>query len=95
MRSLIAFVHVTNAVGVPHIFGPGDTIPGWAAKLITNEDAWDPTSHDTKAETPKEPNRTGRGSGLDDWQSYADTLGIDYPDDAKRDDIIALVDTSK
>lgn len=39
-----------------------------------------------------EPPRAGRGSSEDAWREYATGLGIDVPNDAGRDDIIALVD---
>lgn len=44
--------------------------------------------------TPQEPPRAGRGSGVDAWATYARSIGITVPDDATRDDIIALVDDS-
>lgn len=42
-----------------------------------------------------EPPRAGRGSGLDSWRAYAESLGLLVEDDATRDDVIALVDDSK
>lgn len=39
-----------------------------------------------------EPPRAGKGSGRDAWAAHARDLGITVPDDAGRDDIIALVD---
>lgn len=42
--------------------------------------------------TPEEPPRSGKGSGLDAWATYARQLGHAIPDDASRDDVIALVD---
>lgn len=41
-----------------------------------------------------EPPRSGKGSGLDAWIAYAELLEIDVPEDATRDDVIALVDES-
>lgn len=38
------------------------------------------------------PPRTGRGSSTDAWRSYAEALGHQVPTDAKRGDIIAMVD---
>lgn len=38
------------------------------------------------------PPRSGAGSGRDAWAAYADSLGIEVPDDMTRDDIIALVE---
>lgn len=41
MARLVATVHVQDAKGVAHVFGPGEKVPGWAKKLITNDKAWD------------------------------------------------------
>lgn len=38
------------------------------------------------------PPETGRGSGVGAWKHYAIGLGLDVPDDATKDDVIALVD---
>lgn len=43
----------------------------------------------------EEPPRSGRGSGIEAWVTYAESLDLDVPDDASRDDVIALVDESK
>ena len=40
MSELIATVHVIDADGNDQTFGPGDTVPAWAAKQITNPKAW-------------------------------------------------------
>lgn len=40
------------------------------------------------------PPRTGAGSGLEPWLTYAGHRGIDVPDGAGRDDVIALVDAA-
>lgn len=42
-----------------------------------------------------EPPRAGRGSGVEAWATYAKSLDLDVPDDATRDEIIELVDSSK
>jgi hypothetical protein len=36
-----------------------------------------------------EPPRSGKGSGKEAWAAYADSLGVDVPGDASRDDIVA------
>ncbi|MGB3357600.1 MAG: hypothetical protein WA972_08455 [Rhodococcus qingshengii] len=41
MARLISSVHVADASGVGHVFGPGDAVPSWAAARITNPAAWD------------------------------------------------------
>lgn len=45
--------------------------------------------------TAEEPPRSGKGSGLDAWVTYANSLGLEVEDDASRDDVIALVDGDK
>ena len=41
MPQLVAAVHVYDAKGVVHVFGPGGIVPEWAVKLIPNAKAWD------------------------------------------------------
>lgn len=38
-------------------------------------------------------NRPKGNASRDDWAAYADSLGVSYADDAKRDDIVAAVDS--
>ncbi|GAA1064667.1 hypothetical protein [Streptomyces asiaticus] len=40
MATLNSNVHVTDAKGVTHVFGPADEVPTWAQALITNPKAW-------------------------------------------------------
>lgn len=47
MATLATLVHVTDADGVGHVFGPADDVPAWAVDLITNPKAW--------AEAPEAP----------------------------------------
>lgn len=56
--------------------------------------AGDGTGDDPK-DAIEEPPRAGRGSSLEAWQGYADALGIEYANDATRDDIVAAVDAAK
>lgn len=51
MAKLNTFVHVQGESG-PVAFGPDDEVPDWAAKLITNPEAW--------AEEPKPKRGPGR-----------------------------------
>lgn len=57
MSELIATVHVTDADGNDQTFSPGEEVPAWAEKLITNPKAWD--------EVPSGPSETlaKRGPG--------------------------------
>jgi hypothetical protein len=40
MATLATPVHVTDAEGTTHVFGPADEVPEWAQALITNPKAW-------------------------------------------------------
>lgn len=98
-RRLAAIVHVYDEHGAAHVFGPDDDVPAWAAKAITNPDAWAAGDEPELAPTGEggggdgdEPPRGGPGSGRDAWAAYAESKGIAVPDDASRDDIVALVD---
>ena len=50
MARLAVFVHVADKNGEVHAFGPDDDVPAWAAKAITNPDAWEDAP-----EAPKTP----------------------------------------
>jgi len=103
-------------------FRPGESVPGWARKAITNPAAWETSdTEDDQADEPEpeepetpandgedggsdsdgeeealpQPARAGRGSSLEAWQAYADARGIEYANDATRDDIIAAVDATE
>ena len=39
-KKLAYFVTVVDDNGDQHTYGPEDTVPGWAAKAITNPSAW-------------------------------------------------------
>lgn len=100
MPELRYAVHgVKDEQGVEHSFKPGDEIPEWAQRVITNPNCWvngelptftQPDSPDSAA-----PPRAGKGSGRDEWAAYAASLGLELPDDAGRDEIIAAVDAAE
>lgn len=103
MANLTTDVHVRDAHGTTHVFGPSsEEVPEWAQRFITNPAAWDgdAPSFDDEDESldeaeKDEPARAGRGSGLPVWQAYAKSLEIEFPENATREDIIALVDKHK
>lgn len=76
------------------VYEAGSEPPADVAKQITNADAWEdgdvPAAE--ASDGPEEPPRSGQGATTDAWRAYADQLGVDVPDDAGRDDIIAAVD---
>lgn len=43
-------------------------------------------------QAPEEPPRGGEGATEEAWRAYATGLGIEVPEGAGRDDIVALVD---
>lgn len=109
-KKLNTYVHVLDDAGERHVFGPGDTVPAWARKKITNPHVWDDgeggsgggssAQKDTGQETgqgPAEgpPPMSGTGSGKESWAAYAAAHNIDVPDDAKRDDIVAALEAAK
>jgi hypothetical protein len=85
-------------------YGNAENVPTEVARRIPNPKAWEdgeaPDLPDEDQGTDPgpqvvqndEPPRSGAGSGKEAWRSHAEGLGIDVPDDASRDDIIALVD---
>lgn len=101
MAKLNTHVTVHDENYAPHTFGPADELPDWAARKITNPNVWDgnaPQFEDVdelNEDDENEPSRSGRGSGLPVWQAYAKSLNIEFPADADRNAIIALVDKHK
>lgn len=100
-RGLNATVYLHDEDGVVRGFGPGDVVPGWVAARITNPDVWtdDPGDDAAVADEPADggghdgpPPRAGKGARVEAWHAYAASIGVDVPDDATRDEIIAAVD---
>jgi hypothetical protein len=100
---LAVHVYATNDDDEVVWFGPDDDVPAWAAEQITNPDAWETAPKGAKLDEPdapaadgddgadEEPPLGGPGSGTAEWKAYAESKGIDVPEDAGRDDIVALV----
>jgi hypothetical protein len=76
-------------------YDPGMDVPDAVASKWTNPDiVWDgdaPVSAD-EPDSGGEPPRSGKGSSTEAWQKYAASLGVEVPEDASRDDIVAAVD---
>ena len=54
---------------------------------------WTPLA---EGEQPAESSDVPRGNAsLETWRSYADSLGVEYAEDAKREDIKAAVDAAQ
>lgn len=50
-RKLTSYVHVVDEDGQAHAFGPGDDVPSWAEKAITNPDVWEADDSAAQPET--------------------------------------------
>lgn len=104
MARLNTTVFVVDPDGRDRPFGPGEDLPDWAAKQISNPDVWDgeppahirgqddakkePASQAPAASAAQEPPRSGKGSGRDAWAAYAASRSVEVKGDASRDDII-------
>lgn len=104
-RRLTSWVHVTDAEGVSHGFGPPDTVPAWAVAKITNPKAWGEAEPESEVAPPPPPPvppglvpppMGGPGSGVAEWLAYAGSLEVDVPEESrgKRDDVIAVLRTA-
>jgi hypothetical protein len=90
--------------GVTQSFMPGDEVPEWAAKLITNPNvlavddvASDEPSGSSEAASDDDapPPRYGKGSAQKAWAAYAVAHGVDVDDDTPRDEIIAACEDAE
>lgn len=77
------------------VFGPGDDVPDWARKAITNPDVWADGSEGDESDEPGLLERPAGNASRDTWAAYAAQERVEVEDDMKRDDIIAAVDLSK
>jgi len=83
----------TVVVGGQHVAaGTEETAELKAA--VTNPVAWVGESDlpDEAPQGPEEPPRGGPKATADAWRTHAAALGVEVPEDASRDDIVALVD---
>ena len=99
MAALVVHVSVRDDDGITHSFGPGDDIPAWARRKITNPKVWDEVLDESDDEGEglgggggvQPPPLAGPGSGRDQWAEYADQFGdkVQVSEDDKRDEIVA------
>jgi hypothetical protein len=79
---------------------PGDEVPGWARvdeRLLESGDSVESSQGPAGASGQgplTEPPRSGKGSGAEAWQRYAQARGVQTDSDMSRDDIIAAVDAA-
>lgn len=89
-------VHVVSKDGTRRQWlAPGDEVPAWARlddRNLQGGDDGEPVSQATQqasgGDVP-EPSRSGRGSGLEAWRSFAESRGVSVDSDMSRDDVIA------
>ncbi|WP_329151223.1 hypothetical protein OIU91_28385 [Streptomyces sp. NBC_01456] len=102
-QQLVATVHVRDLQGRTVVLEPGDDVPAWAVRQITNPKAWVEvvdTVDVAQAPTPpgaggvEAPPRSGKGSGVEAWRSFADRKGVDVDQDATREDVIAACEAA-
>lgn len=102
MAGLTVHVAVRDDHGVTHSFGPGQDVPEWAARQITNPKVWDSVPDVEEIDGgqgggegnpsgggDEPPPLAGPGSGRDPWATYASQHGVEVGEDDKRDEIVA------
>ncbi|MGW2742370.1 hypothetical protein [Streptomyces sp. NPDC001450] len=90
-RRLRAYVHVGGVA-----YGPDSDVPADVAKRI-GDHAWT-SAADSSAEAPtgegEAPPRSGRGSGIEAWRTFAEQHGVGVDSDMSREDIIAACESA-
>lgn len=68
-----------------------------ATDLEVDAELLDTTEADTEGPDAAvdEPPRSGRGSGEEAWRAFLDKQGVNYPDDANRDELVELWDAQQ
>lgn len=108
MRRLAKFVHVDGQQFRPGDVPPPEvacriTNPKcWEGDPDPAESVEQPTQAETPAaeavqekQDPEPPPRAGKGSGHDAWAAYAAAKGVEVPEGAGRDEIIAAVEAAE
>jgi hypothetical protein len=104
-RRLAYEVVVLDEAGAAQTFARHSIPPEWAAVQITNPSCWtedvDEASVQQAAAAPAEPSAKASGqdgaevpagnASTEHWAAYAAAVGVDVPEDAKRDDIKGLL----
>lgn len=76
--------------GSPVSLLKGSEVPDWAKDQV-GDHLLEGGAEET-ADPDALPPTSGKGSGVQAWQEYADHKGIAYPEGATRDEIIAAVE---
>jgi hypothetical protein len=89
-KILVARTHAMDEQGRAVWFEPGDTVPAWARKQLTNPKLWgdEQPTEQPLTEVPVPP-ASGPGSGKEAWTAFAADRGVAVDAGANRDDIMA------
>ncbi|WP_405964843.1 hypothetical protein OG713_34910 [Streptomyces sp. NBC_00723] len=87
-------VYVTSKDGAQRRWlSPGDEVPSWAhledRNLQGSEEQQPFPAAGASSAGTAEPSRSGKGSGLEAWRSFAESQGVGVGSEMSRDDIIA------
>jgi len=91
MAALAMHVSVRDETGQTRSFGPGEVVPDWAARQITNPKAWEdgevpfPSDSDSKPASPAAPSSQPGDQGASDLSAKVDAL------DAKIDAVAEVL----
>lgn len=81
-----------GAEGADESGGPDEAEDADEADGGEGDEPEQPATPASREPTPQEPPRSGKGSGVHAWQAYATHLGVQFPAEATRDELIQLVD---
>ena len=89
-KTLVVHTHAIDENGRPVHFAPGDPVPTWAAKQLTNPKLYGGEPAESQEPSGNQaPPRSGRGSNIDAWRRFAEQNGVEYDTHASREEIIA------
>jgi hypothetical protein len=104
-RRLHSYVHVDGVA-----YGPDSDVPAEVAKRIgdhawtddSDQDGdepadvgfTDPTAQQSPTGAGEAPPRSGRGSGIEAWRTFAEQNGVGTDSDMSREDIIAACEAA-
>ncbi len=92
---LVKHVSLFDGKGVLHTFGPGDDVPAWARKRITNPAVWDgEIEDDDEHDGDGPPPQSGKGSSEKAWATYAEAQGVNIEGLDTRAEIIAACEAA-
>ena len=80
-------------------YRPGEDVPADVAKLIRNPHVWEGDAPNQGGDDPDgvghgDPNRPRGNASRDDWAAYAASRGIEFDENASRDELRAAVDAA-